>query len=84
MELLLAGVFKAFMPASSGLDIQLFKRLHDQWSIIPKDNLQPFLDQRVDEYKDWSGATIASLKTNLETKSTRDDYAELSNLSLYS
>jgi hypothetical protein len=49
MEFLLAGVFKALMPASSGADIQLFKRLRDQWSIIPKDNLQPFLVPRVDE-----------------------------------
>jgi hypothetical protein len=60
MKLLLAGVFKALVPASSGRDIQLFKRLRDQWSIIPKNNLQPFLDPRVDEYKDWRDATIAS------------------------
>lgn len=77
-------MFKAeILVASSGPDIQLFKRFREQWSFIPKDGFSAFVDPRVQEYKEWRDATITSMKNSLSQKSTRDDYAELCQLSLY-
>jgi len=53
VELVLAAAFKSMMAASSGPDIQLFKRFCEQWYHIPKDGLSSFMDPRVDDYGEW-------------------------------
>jgi len=66
------------MAASSGPDIQLFKRFREQWSHIPKDGFSSFMNPRVNDYREWQDATIGAMKTSLEKKFlkyTRDDYA---------
>jgi hypothetical protein len=83
MELILATVFKAVMAASSGPEIQLFKRFREQWSFIPVEGFLAFSEPRVDDYKEWRDKTISSMKASLENKKTRDDYAELCQISLY-
>jgi len=73
VEFIQAAVFKSLMAASSGTDIQLFKRFREQWSHIAKDSFSSFMNPRVDDYGEWRDATIDAMKTSLEKKSARDD-----------
>ena len=80
VELILAGAFKSVLVASSGPDIQLFKRFPEQWSVVSRHEISTFVDPRMDKYTDWRDASIAAMRTSLSEKSSREDYAELCQL----
>ena len=83
MELILGAVFKSVMAASSGPDIQVFKRFCEQWSFVPTQGFLAFGGPRVDNNREWRDKTVAAMKPSLENKNTRDNYVEQCQLSLY-
>ncbi|KAG0710846.1 hypothetical protein GWK47_021956 [Chionoecetes opilio] len=79
MELILASAFKAtFGDATSGPDVQLFKRFQKKWPTLIKANATIINDPRLADHDEWKRTTLEALAKAAAT--TRDDYKELSEL----
>ncbi|KAG0714561.1 Retrovirus-related Pol polyprotein from type-1 retrotransposable element R2 [Chionoecetes opilio] len=76
MELILASAFKAtFGDATSGPDVQLFKRFQKKWPTLIKANATIINDPRLADHDEWKRTTLEALAKAAAT--TRDDYKEL-------
>ncbi|KAG0730224.1 hypothetical protein GWK47_003311 [Chionoecetes opilio] len=73
MELILASAFKAtFGDATSGPDVQLFKRFQKKWPTLIKSNATIINDPRLADHDEWKRTTLEALAKAAAT--TRDDY----------
>ncbi|KAG0715152.1 hypothetical protein GWK47_012624 [Chionoecetes opilio] len=73
MELILASAFKAtFGDATSGPDVQLFKRFQKKWPTLIKANATIINDPRLADHDEWKRTTLEALAKAAAT--TRDDY----------
>ena len=81
-EVMLSSVFTAAFGASGGPEVGIFKRFQKQWSTIDQDVFIPGSDTlfSTPELLSLRAQLVVYYTEALNTKQTRDDYAELLNL----